>query len=485
MGAPLTYQELLLTIAKGDTGPTGPQGPAGESAYDIWLDQGNTGTEQDFLDSIKGETGPQGPAGQDGEQGPVGPTGPAMTWDDLTEEQKAELKGETGPIGPQGPKGDTGADGASAYDIWLEQGHTGTEDDFLDSIKGETGATGPIGPQGPAGTYTAGEGIVITGDVISVDTDIIQPKLVPGSNVTIDSDNVINVDVPDESNVFVATFNVTTYDEVKAAIDAGKAVIALNGRTQYNVCSNETTLWGRPCILFGALLDQYQSGFPSNSLYALRKIDDSSVWERVYGGELAHIADLNTKQDKLTPGDGINITNNIISVDSDSLPAGPQGPKGETGAQGPQGPQGIQGETGPIGPTGPQGEIGATGPTPPVVPLIAGDNITIEDSDGVIVISAEDPGETYTAGTGIDIDSDGVISVDPSVIPQSLTAGDGIEIDENGEVSVKTGNGLDIDSDGNVEVDPSALPSYDSLPIEAGNGIAINVVNGKLVISLA
>ena len=32
----------------------------GKSAYDIWLDLGNTGTEQDFIDSLTGPAGPQG-----------------------------------------------------------------------------------------------------------------------------------------------------------------------------------------------------------------------------------------------------------------------------------------------------------------------------------------------------------------------------------------------------------------------------------------
>lgn len=32
--------------------PTGPQGPEGKSAYQTWLDLGNTGTEQDFIDSL-------------------------------------------------------------------------------------------------------------------------------------------------------------------------------------------------------------------------------------------------------------------------------------------------------------------------------------------------------------------------------------------------------------------------------------------------
>lgn len=52
---------------KGDEGDPGPQGSQGlpgtdgldgKSAYEIWLDQGNSGTEQDFLDSLKGEQGP-------------------------------------------------------------------------------------------------------------------------------------------------------------------------------------------------------------------------------------------------------------------------------------------------------------------------------------------------------------------------------------------------------------------------------------------
>lgn len=32
-------------------------GPSGESAYEIWLGEGYTGTEQDFLNSLKGTAG--------------------------------------------------------------------------------------------------------------------------------------------------------------------------------------------------------------------------------------------------------------------------------------------------------------------------------------------------------------------------------------------------------------------------------------------
>jgi hypothetical protein len=43
-----------------------------------------------------------------------------------------------------GPRGDTGSSGKSAYEIWLDAGHTGTEQDFLDSLKGANGFTASV-----------------------------------------------------------------------------------------------------------------------------------------------------------------------------------------------------------------------------------------------------------------------------------------------------------------------------------------------------
>lgn len=74
---------------------------------------------------FKGEKGDKGDKGDTGEQGPEGPQGPqgepgvdgTMTFEDLTDEQKASLKGEkgdkgdTGEQGPEGPQGPAGADG--------------------------------------------------------------------------------------------------------------------------------------------------------------------------------------------------------------------------------------------------------------------------------------------------------------------------------------------------------------------------------------
>jgi hypothetical protein len=113
------------TGATGATGASGPQGPAGltgsqgpvgakgSSAYQVWLDDGNVGTETDFLNSLKGPAGPAGPAGAPGAAGTNGVNG---------------VDGVQGSQGPAGPSGD------SAYEVWLNQGNTGSEQDFLDSI---------------------------------------------------------------------------------------------------------------------------------------------------------------------------------------------------------------------------------------------------------------------------------------------------------------------------------------------------------------
>lgn len=47
--------------------------------------------------------------------------------------------------------GEDGVDGDSAYQIWLNLGNVGTEQDFIDSLVGPAGPAGPTGPQGPQG----------------------------------------------------------------------------------------------------------------------------------------------------------------------------------------------------------------------------------------------------------------------------------------------------------------------------------------------
>ena len=56
-----------------------------------------------------------------------------------------------GPKGDQGEKGNTGDNGKSAYEIAKELGYQGTEEEWLESLKGPQGIQGDVGPEGPAG----------------------------------------------------------------------------------------------------------------------------------------------------------------------------------------------------------------------------------------------------------------------------------------------------------------------------------------------
>ena len=81
---------------------TSQTGNDGLSAYQIWLNEGNTGSEADFLNSLVGATGAQGiqgiqgPAGNDGADGATGPQG---------------IPGNDGADGADGTNGTNGSDG--------------------------------------------------------------------------------------------------------------------------------------------------------------------------------------------------------------------------------------------------------------------------------------------------------------------------------------------------------------------------------------
>lgn len=69
----------------------------GLSAYQVAVKNGFEGTEEEWLESLKGPKGDPGPAGHQGPVGETGATGPA------------------GPPGPQGPKGDTPEKGVDYF----------------------------------------------------------------------------------------------------------------------------------------------------------------------------------------------------------------------------------------------------------------------------------------------------------------------------------------------------------------------------------
>ena len=69
----------------------GEKGEEGISAYELWKDQGNIGTQTDFINSLKGVEGSQG---------------------------------------------------KNNYEIWLDDGNSGTLEDFFSTLKGQKGEKG-------------------------------------------------------------------------------------------------------------------------------------------------------------------------------------------------------------------------------------------------------------------------------------------------------------------------------------------------------
>ena len=126
--------ELILKLDKETTIPL-IEG-LGKSAYAIAVAHGFRGTEQEWLDSLKGVQGPQGEPG---------PKGDPFTYADFTPEQLEGLKG------PKGDKGEDGRDGASATadnahqlllqgNVWCE---SASVDDVLTALIGNMGKPFP------------------------------------------------------------------------------------------------------------------------------------------------------------------------------------------------------------------------------------------------------------------------------------------------------------------------------------------------------
>ena len=107
---PDLYQQLLQKISE--------KGKDGKSAYEIAVEHGFVGTEAEWLESLKGVNGKDGVNGKNG------------------------CDGRNGTDGLSGRDGINGTDGKSAYIIAVEHGFSGTETEWLQSLKGADGKNG-------------------------------------------------------------------------------------------------------------------------------------------------------------------------------------------------------------------------------------------------------------------------------------------------------------------------------------------------------
>ena len=161
---------------KGEKGDTGAQGPRGEKG-----DTGERGPQGET-----GATGPQGPKGKDGE----------VTFESLTDEQKASLRGEPGAKGEKGEKGDPGAQG--------EKGE-----------KGDPGAQGEKGEKGDPGRDAPQEAVLYTAQTLND-----EQKTQARENIGAADEETVNQLKDDKVNQSDAL----TLEEIMASTDLSKKV---------------------------------------------------------------------------------------------------------------------------------------------------------------------------------------------------------------------------------------------------------------------
>lgn len=113
---PDLYTQLLQKIAEIQAGVNGKDGL---SAYEIAKENGFVGTVSDWLESLKGADGLPGKDGINGTDGKDGADG---------------RDGIDGKDGKDGRDGVDGQNGLSAYEVAVENGFTGSEEEWLQSI---------------------------------------------------------------------------------------------------------------------------------------------------------------------------------------------------------------------------------------------------------------------------------------------------------------------------------------------------------------
>lgn len=190
-GAVITKDDISVTEETSPSASVGEDLPRGKSAYEVAVENGFSGTETEWLASLKGATGAPGANGKDGTDGKTPYVGDNGNWfvgsDDTGKPSRGE-KGEKGDTGAQGIQGEQGIQGV--------QGEKGE--------KGDTGAQGPQGLQGPPGAAGA---------------DGKTPNLTIGSVTTLDAGQNATASITGESPDLTLNLGIP-----KGADGEGKAV---------------------------------------------------------------------------------------------------------------------------------------------------------------------------------------------------------------------------------------------------------------------
>ena len=340
-------QVIEDSTTPGTPGAPGAPGQDGDSAYEVWLKAGNSGTVQDYLASLRGPRGPMGTgidfngvldsttALPDSD-----PQGSAYIVDGVLWVMGAEGEwvnaGEFSVV--PGEDGQDGAPGASAYEVWLSQGNTGSVADYLLSLRGEQGEPGL---QGAPGVSVAG--ITQTSDTTFL--------------ITLTDGSATSITMPTPE-----TANTRTIESVEAGEEVSSLVVT------WSTGESDTVILRAPQPDGDGAYDDTQIRAEIQALS--EELDTISLTPGPQGEAGDSAYDI-----WLSQGNTGDIQAYITSLKGEAGPQGPQGDTGltgETGPEGPQGevgPQGPQGEVGPQGLTGPAGEDGTDGATGPQGPV--------------------------------------------------------------------------------------------------------------------
>ena len=367
----VTAQGFTIVIGAGDNGTVedevvdaehavsvfGVDGPSGTtSAYETWLNVGNTGTEQDFLLTVRGATGIDGA---------TGPAGESITG--------ATGIGSTGSTGPTGATGETGATGQGVTlkgsvdfetdlpnivspnigDFYIvlntgtkfsrgegavyNGGSAGTLDDWdnVGAIQGPTGLTGATGETGATGIGSTGATGPAGGGFFIVDAERNTSwgsgtEFSFGNGATLDNTGVVITE-----NCVLRAISIACQSD----IPEGTTVSAVVNNVV--VAAAVTGTFVPQSLITENLIDLPISA-GDKFTFRCTASPNGNCDAAVVSATFVTSGAIGPKGDVGPPGPGDGAT----------------GPRGEQGATGLQGTTGATGLRGPEGATGP---VGATG----------------------------------------------------------------------------------------------------------------------------
>ena len=368
----------------------GVDGPTGTgSAYQSWLEVGNFGTEQDFINSLIGPAGGSGTRGSTGATGPIGPLG--ATGPQGLDGTSVSLKGTVPfatdlPSIPGTVEGDlyvvlnAGSGYAAGDGAVKNDGTSGTLADWdnVGPLQGPQGATGPQGIIGASGA-TGPQGLPST----------------DGGFFVLSGER----SAPPAINQFFAWGNGDSADNgVQIQEGCFLDYVSVTAEKPFGTIPTEVTAY----------------------------VNGSATLVKAIGVTGTKTSSSSGSPVEIFPGDYVNIRcsqtgNNSTAGGSiggavGSLLLSTAGARGATGEQGPPGPpDGATGERGPVGPLGPLGPTGPTGPLGPVGPTGIGAPGPIGPIGSTGLNGPAGPVGTIVLGTVADIAS----------LPPSANVGEG------------------------------------------------------------